>query len=176
MKFDNEQSKIDLMTERLKLWSDALNMLAQPEMAAQLITVLEAGDRKSFEALLVPTRLFQIGGCIDIVDTITHVVNFGAGHFEERCNVAPAIATHPLSETEGKIYKLPDGTFVLISERLWAEYATRAQQDAVWREQNKEFLKAIGVLIRCSWVWVSDSTIVTVKKTGTICFPTVIIR
>ena len=60
MKSDNEQSKIDLVTERLKLWGDALNMLAQPEMAAQLITVLEAGDRQGPEAVLGPTSCLTV--------------------------------------------------------------------------------------------------------------------
>lgn len=167
------QSKIELATERLKLWGDALNILAQPETAARLIEALEARNRKGLEAVLKPTRLFQIGGCIDIVDTITKVINFDKGHFEERCDVVSTIVIEPLSETEGRAYQLPDGTFVLISERLWADYSARAQQDLAWREQNKAFLKAIGVL-RCSWVWVADLTIVSVDKTKTICFPTVI--
>ena len=85
----NGQSKIELAQERLKLWGDALNMLAQPEMVARLIEVLEASDRKGLEAVLEPARLFQIGGCIDIVDTITRVVNFGKGQMKERCDVVP---------------------------------------------------------------------------------------
>ena len=85
----------------------------------------------------------------------------------------PPFFSEPLSDTEGMIYRLPDGTFVFISERLWADYSSRAQQDLAWRDQNKAFLKAIDVL-RCSWVWVSDSTIVSVDRTKKICFPTVI--
>ena len=173
MKQGRDRNKVDLATERLKLWGDALNTLAQGDIAVKLIAVLEAGDRKGLEALLGHTRLFQIGGCIDIIDTITRVVNFGPGHFEERCDVVYRIAFEPPSETDGKIYQLPDGTFVFISERFWADYAARAQQDPAWRYQNKAFLKAIGVL-RCSFVWVPDYAIVSGITTKTICFPTVI--
>jgi hypothetical protein len=165
--------KPDSAAERLMLWSKALRMLAREDIASELVSVLEAGDRERFEALLGPTRLFQIGGCIDIVDTITKVINFGPGHFEERCEVVPTLYPPAPSEVEGRLYRLPDGTVVFVTERLWFDYHRRAGQDAAWREANKSFLEALGIL-RCYLELVSDSEIVSIERTKTLCFPTVV--
>jgi hypothetical protein len=166
-------NKIELAAERLKLWGDALNTLRREEVIPKLITILEDGDRKGLEDLfdLLDVKLFQIGVCIDIVDTVTKVINFGPGHLEERCQVVSIL--EPASEIDGKIYKLPDGSYVFITDRVWADYSKRAQEDPIWREQNKAFLKAIGVL-RCHMELVPDSAIVTLNTSKTMCFPTVI--
>lgn len=169
MKQTKDKNKIGLATERLKLWGDTLNMLAQGDTPAKLVSAMETSDRKGLESLLESTKLFQLGGCIDIVDTITKVINFSPGHFEERCDVISRPFIGPPSEADGMIYRLPDGSFVFISERLWVDYSTRAQQDAAWREQNKGFLKSIGVL-RCSYVWVQNFEIVSVSTTRPLCF------
>jgi len=148
-------------------------LLANEEVAPQLVSALEAGDRERFEALLGPTRLFQIGVCIDIVDTITKIINFGPGHFEERCEVVPTLYPPAPSEVNGRLYRLPDGTIVFISERLWFDYHRRAQEDPAWREANKSLLETLGIL-RCHQVIVSDSELVSIERTKTLCFPTVV--
>lgn len=172
MELDYNQ-KVGLATERLKLWGEALMTLAQEDIPARLIGVLEEGNRKELQALLGPVRLFQIGDCIDIVETITKVINFGPGHFEERCHLMYRLWVEPPSQTRGRVYRLPDGNFVWISEYDWAEYFKHAENDPVWREANKEFLKALGIL-SCTYEHVPDSAVVTINKTQKICFPTVI--
>ena len=167
------QSNIKLAAERLKIWGNALNMLAQPEMAARLIEVLEAGNHKDLEAVIERTGLFQKGVCIDIVEIFAKVVNFGPGQFEERCDVVVINFITPCIQGAGKFYKTPAGSITYITDCEWRAFYERAQRDLAWRDQNKEFLKAIGVLT-CSMVWVPDSKIVSVDRTRTICFPAVI--
>ena len=173
MKSDNEMIRVDSAAERLMLWSKALGMLAQEDVAFQLVSALEADDRERFEALLGPTRLFQIGVCIDIYDTITKIINFGPGHFEERCEVVQTIYPNSLSDVNGRYYQLSDGTIVFISEHLWFDYHKRALEDAAWREANQAFLKALGIL-KCHMELVSDSELVTINRNRTLCFPTVV--
>lgn len=173
MKPDNEGIQAGSAAERLMLWSEALRVLAHEDVASQLVLALEAGDRERFEALLGPTRLFQVGGCIDVVDTITKIINFGPGHFEERCEVTPALYPPSPSDVNGRLYRLSDGTVVFISERLWFDYHKRAHEDPTWREANKSFLQTLGIL-RCYWEIVSDSKLVTIERARTLCFPTVV--
>ncbi len=173
MKSDNEIIKADSAAERLRLWSKALGLLADEEVVSQLVSALEAGDRQRFETLLGPTNLFQTGVCIDIVETITKVINFGPGHFEERCEVVPTIYIYPPSEVNGRFYRLSDGTLVFISERLWFDYHKRALEDAAWREANKSFLQALNIL-QCHQEIVSDSQLVSIDRSRTLCFPTVV--
>jgi hypothetical protein len=80
-------SNIKLAAERLRIWGDALNMLAQPEMAARLIEILEAGNHKDLDAVIERTGLLQKGVCRDFAEICTKVVNFSLGRFEERCDV-----------------------------------------------------------------------------------------
>ena len=173
MKPDGETIRADTAVERLMLWSKALRMLARDDIASELVSVLEAGDREKLEALLGPTRLFQIGGCIDIVDTITKVINFGPGHFEDRCEVVPVLYPPAPSEVEGRLYRLPDGTVIFVTERQWFDYHKRAGEDAAWREASRSFLEALGIL-RCYVELVSDSEILSVERKKTLCFPTVV--
>ena len=65
--------------ERLRLWAEMLIHLAEPEQSKRLIEALNQGDRKQLEPLLEPTRIFQFGACIDVVQVLTAVVNFGPG-------------------------------------------------------------------------------------------------
>jgi hypothetical protein len=173
MKLDNEMIKADAVAERLRLWGEGLSLLANKEIASQLVSALEAGDRARLEALLGPTRFFQIGVCIDVVETLTKVINFGPGHFEERCEVVPTFYINPPSDVNGKLYQLPDGTIIFISERLWFDYHKRAVEDAAWREANKAFLQALNIL-QCHQELVSDSEIVSIDRSRTLCFPTVV--
>lgn len=172
MEADDFQSKIEQVVGRFKMWSAALEMLAQPEMASQLIQVLEGNDLNGFESLLEPTRVFQEGGCIDIYVTITHIANFGRGHWEERCEAICFSGNLSTGETSGRVYSLPDGTYIYVSNRQWAELCERAHRDSLWLEQNKVLLKALG-MISCPQVWVPDDTLIIIDRNRTICFPTV---
>lgn len=173
MKSDNEMTTADSAAERLMLWSKALSLLAHEDVASELVSALEAGDRERFEALLEPTRLLSIGVCIDVVDTITKVINFGPGHFEERCEVVLILYPPTPSDVNGRLYRLADGTVVFVSERLWFDYHKRAAEDPAWREANKGLLQALGIL-RCYWEIVSDSKLVSIERSKTLCFPTVV--
>jgi len=170
---DNERIQADTAAERLMLWSKALRYLAEEGIASELLLALNTGDRERFNALIGPISFFEPGACIDIVDTITKVLNFGAWHMEERCEVVLILYPPSPSAVNGKLYKLADGTFVFVSERLWFDYHKRASEDPAWRAANKSFLEALGIL-NCSWVPVPDLELVSVERSKTLCFPTVI--
>jgi hypothetical protein len=174
MKPDFEMNRSALAAERLKLWSNALDLLAQEDIASQIIAALENGDLRRFEALLEPTGLFQTGICIDIVDSITKLINFGPGHFEPRCDVVPVVHPFPTSEQNGRLYTLDDGTIIFVSERLWFDYHQRAIDDTAWREANKALLLTLGIL-RCHTVLVRDSKLVTLDRSRTLCFSTTVL-
>jgi hypothetical protein len=169
MELDYER-KVGLAAERLKLWGDTFTLLAEHDVAAKLIAVLEEGDRMGLEALLEPVGLFQTGECIDIVETITKVINFGPGHPEERCQLVYRIFFNPPSDTKLEQYQLPDGTFMSITEREWLDYFERAERDPAWRDANRPFLKALGIL-KCAMVNVPDDAVITINKTKRICPP-----
>ena len=173
MKSDDEMIPVNSAAERLMLWSKALRSLANEDVAPQLVSALQAGDREKFESLLDRTRLLQKGVCIDIVDTITKIINFGPGHFEERCEVVPTLYPPSPSEVDGRLYRLTDGTIVFVSEKLWFDYHKRAYEDPAWREANKSLLEDLGIL-RCHQVIVSDSELLSIERTKTLCFPTVV--
>lgn len=158
---------------RLKLWADALNSLATPDVSRQLIGALDEGDRGKFEELLGPTRLFQHGGCIDIVETLTKIVNFGRGKFEDRCTVIPRIRPLAPSHTHGSPYILSDRRVAFVTSATWWSYYDRALQDPDWLAHNRDFLRALGIII-CTQEWVPDQTLVSIERTRTICFPDVI--
>jgi hypothetical protein len=162
-----------LAAERLRLWGEALMMLGQEDMTANLLETLEMGDLNRLEGLLEPTHLFQRGVCIDIVDTITKVINFGPGHFEERCQLVNRVFFEPPSDTNGRGYLMDDGRHVYVTEREWADLYAQAQNDPAWREANKPLLRALGIL-HCSWVLVPDDQIITISRTQKMCFATVI--
>ena len=159
--------------ERLTLWSETLGYLAQEEIALQLVSALNAGNREHFEALLEPTRIFQMGECIDIVDTITRVLNFGPGKFKDFCHVVPTLYPPAPSDVNGSLYRLSDGTVVFISEKLWFDYHKRAAEDPAWLAANRAFLQALGI-IQCRTAIVPDSQLVSIERARTICFPTVV--
>ena len=173
MKSDNGLPKFDTAAERLMLWSKALRLLAREDVASELVAALESGDGKRFEDLLGPTQLFEVGGCIDLVETITKLINFGPGHFEERCEVVPTLYPPSPSTVNGRAYRLADGNYIFLTESQWFEYHKRAGEDPAWRAANQAFLQALGIL-RCYQEWVSDSELVSIERTRTICFPTVI--
>lgn len=173
MKPDNERFQIDSAAGRLMLWSKALDFMAQEEIASQLVPALEAGDRERLEALLEPTGLFQAGFCIDIYETITKIINFGPARPVERCEVVQAVPLFSPSEDNGRVYRLPDGTYVFVSDKLWFDYHKRAAEDPAWREANISFLKALGIL-RCYTDWVPNSKLVSIDRSKTLCFPPVV--
>lgn len=158
--------------ERLKLWAETLSYLADPERSGRLVDALNEGDRAQVEALLEPTRIFQFGGCIDIHEVLTAVINFGRGHWEDECEVIVRIRPHNPSQTSGKGYRLPNGQTIWLTEAEWWEYYDRALQDPTWFAQNIPFLKALGI-VACTRKWVQDSKVVEIDRSRTICFPTV---
>src|SRR4051794_29364395 len=107
--------RVNLATERIKLWADVLVRLSEGDLVAKLVTVLDEGDMKGFEELLAPDRVLQVGGCIDVVSTITKVINFGLGHYENRCELAPPLLLTIFNSDQVSSYALPDGQIVPIS-------------------------------------------------------------
>jgi hypothetical protein len=157
---------------RLRLWAEALVHLAEPEQSKLLIEALNQGDRRQLEAVLEPTRIFEFGACIDVVRVLTAVVNFGPGHWENRCEVVWKPPQINPSQVNGKYYVFPDGRVTFVSDADWWEYYKRAQNDPDYLAQNKDLLTALGI-ITCTKVFVSNEKLVQDERTRTICFPTV---
>lgn len=167
------ESDITPVEQSLRLWAKTLRSLAEPDRCRQLVDLLSEGDADGLERLLEPTQVLQFGACIDVVDTLIKLVNFGPGHFEEQCSVIARLRPLTLSMSAGNIYKLSDGRFVFVTEAEWWSYYDRASQDPAWMEQNRDLLKTLGI-ISCVQVWVPDDRIISIDRSRTICFPDVV--
>lgn len=164
-------SKAELLalTERLQLWGKTLLSLAEPDKSQGLVDVLRSGDRAGLAAL-VGDRLFAQGTCIDVVDTLTRLVNFGPRPFEERCEVTIRLREPNPSTVNYKVYRLVDGRLLAVTEADWWAYYDRAAANPVWLAQNRDLLKALGI-ITCVMVEVSGTQLVPVDRSRTMCFP-----
>lgn len=158
--------------EGLQLWSDALASLATPERRDQVVGALVEGDRAELENLL-GSRIFQFGGCIDVVRTLTGIINFGPGHYVQHCQLVQAIRPFRPSQSIGRLYRFPDGTIDFVTEAAWWVYYDRAARDPDWRTENEALLVALGILIGCEPVWAPDEELVSISQTIPMCFPTV---
>jgi len=87
---------------------------------------------------IVSTQVHSAGGftfelrttaCIDIVETITKVINGFTSVFEEVCDLVTVLRPLEPSLTRGRAYRLPDGTIRWISEAEWFELYDRAASD-----------------------------------------------
>jgi hypothetical protein len=164
-------SKTELLalTERLQLWGKTLLSLAEPDKSQRLVEVLNSGDGAGLTAL-VGDRLFAQGTCIDVVDTLTRMVNFGPRQSEERCEVIARLRAPNPSTVNYKVYRLNDGRLVAVTEADWWAYYDRAAQDQAWLAQNRDLLRALGI-ITCVIVEVSGTQLVTIDRSRTMCFP-----
>jgi hypothetical protein len=160
------------LQDRLRLWGDTLQSLAEPARSERLVQALNEGNRDALERL-VGDRLFSLGSCIDIVEILTRVVNFAPPTLEERCAVIPG-RIRPLvpSTTDGAFYRLFDGRFVWVSEAEWWKYHDNAVNDAAWLMANHDLLLALGI-IACHWENVPGGRIVQIDRQRTLCFPAV---
>jgi hypothetical protein len=159
--------------DRVRLWADALDYLAEPDRTKELIEVLNHGDRAQLEALLEPTRILQTGGCIEGVEILIGVIHHGGWHFEEKCSLVFKPRPIDPGYATGKYYRLPDGTYAWFSDAHWWEYFDRAASDLEWRKEHKDLLVALGILV-CETRRVPNDEIVTAEKKYRFCFPTVI--
>jgi hypothetical protein len=161
-----------MATRRVQLWADALHSLGTPELGGQLVDILNRGDRHDLEHLL-PPGLLETGGCIDVVETLTKVLNFGPGRWRETCEMALALLVGKPSATAGRIFIFPDGIAHFVTDaEWWADYR-HATDDLEWRAENKELLKVLGILV-CSRTFVADDQLVQLNRSQTICFPAVL--
>jgi hypothetical protein len=162
---------IDVLTpeERCKQWSQVFGYLADDRRASTLVEALNAGDRKQIEALLEPTGVLTTTTCISVHEALTAVINSGPGHYQKTCEVLPWLRPPHVSDTDGRAYRLSDGQFLWLTEAEWWAYLDRAVSDRAWLEANSELLHDLGIA-SCSWTWVSDSRIVTIDRSRTMCF------
>ena len=160
------------LPDRFRLWGETLLSLAEPDRCERVVQALNDGDRDGLERL-IGERIFAQGGCIDVVETLTHVANFSPVTREERCEVVIILRPPNPSATSGKIYRMPDGRYVWLSEAEWWAYADRAAENPAWLKANHDLLLALGI-IACHWVDVPSGQVITVERERTICFPTVV--
>jgi hypothetical protein len=158
----------------LQVWAETLGSLATPERGGKLVDVLRRGDRAGLEELLGP-RIFQLGGCIDIVRTMTAIVNFGRGHYAPQCQPVQTIRPFRPSQTDGRLFQFPDGTINFVTDAEWWDYYDRAAREPGWSAENQALFVALGILVGCEvLVWTPDEELVSITQTIPICFPTVV--
>jgi hypothetical protein len=156
------------LSERLRLWGETLTSLSEPDRSRRLVHVLNNGDRRALMEL-VGERLFEQGGCIDVVETLTRVVNFGPSTSEERCEVVQRLRQPNPSSVNSQLYRLNDGSYLSVTDADWWAYYDRASQDPGWLAQNRELLKALGI-IACVTVVVPNDQLVSIDRSRSICF------
>jgi hypothetical protein len=152
---------------KLKTWGQVLLDLAQPDKAGLLVEALNSGDHARYEKLIDLDVRRQLGLCIEVVTTITRILDSGAGHFEERCEVRPPRL--PVWPGTGRFYRLPDGKLTWLSEEDWHAWREKAEQDETWRREMHDTLVAVGILA-CTQVWVSDARLVRLDLRRPLCF------
>jgi len=159
-------------TARMQLWAETLGSLAPPDRSAQLVDILNQGDRIELERFL-GSGLFEAGSCIDVVETLTRILNFGPGRWEEQCEIAQILRPVQPSTSSGRVFTFPDGRAHFVTDAEWWAYYDRALNEPDWKEGNVPLLKALGILL-CTRKLVRDEQLVTIDRSRTICFPAVL--
>lgn len=162
---------IEVVTGRMRVWQMALERMSDPEVCRRLLVALDEGDEKGFHGVVDDWRLPGEVGCIELVDTITRFVHTGDYQPVESCSFPNLLRPPNPSTTSGRGYQLPDGSILWLTEAEWWETFDRAVADEGWRNANKEFLQALGILV-CTFELLPSIKRFDIDKRYTICPPT----
>jgi hypothetical protein len=68
---------VDVVSERLRSWSEALRELAGPELCRSLLAALDAGDGEAFHGIVGRWGFLERASCVEIAETFTKFVHTG---------------------------------------------------------------------------------------------------
>lgn len=165
----NEED-VELVSERMRLWSEALAGLAEPEVCRAFLGALDRGDAKEFRGILERWRLPMVASCLEIAETATRIVHTGDYEAQEVCAFAQLLRPIRPSQTDGRGFAMPDGTILWLTEAQWWEWYDRAVADEAWRDANHATLVAVGIM-RCHFELVPTILRVDITKRFTVCTP-----
>jgi hypothetical protein len=162
---------VEVVSERMRSWSEALRELSEPELCRSLLTALDRGDGEGFHGVIGHWGFLEGATCVEIAETITRFVHTGDYQFTEVCAFANVLRPLNPSQTTGRGYRLPDGRIIWLSEADWWQMVDQAVKDEAWRKANHDLLVAVGILI-CHIELTPTVQRFDVTKTYQICPPT----
>ncbi len=162
---------VELVTGRLRAWSDALAGFADPALCRGLLTVLDEGDDAGLHKFIDQWHLPGEPSCVEIVETITRFVHTGDYEPVETCTFAHKLRPTSPSTSSGKGYRMPDGTFLWLTEAEWWSMYDQAVNNEAWRRANHDLLVAVGIMF-CTFELVPSIARFDIDKRYTICTPT----
>ncbi len=137
---------VEVVSERLRSWSEALREIAEPELCRSLLTALDSGDGKAFHEIVGHWGFLETATCIEIAESFTRFVHTGDYEPTEVCAIVNVLRPLNPSPTTGRGYRLADGRILWLSEADWWQMMDRAVTDEAWREANHDLLVAVGIL------------------------------
>jgi hypothetical protein len=161
---------VEVVTARMRAWSAALGNLSDPAACRQLLGALDEGDGEFLKKLVDGWAFPGPVRCIEIVDTITRFVHTGDYEARESCSFVNTLRPLSPSTTSGRGYRLPNGSFLWLTEADWWQMFDRAVNDESWRKENHDLLVAIGILI-CTYEMIPTIERFDIDKRYTICTP-----
>lgn len=164
------ESDVELVSERMRSWSEALAGLAEPELCREFLVALDTGDADRFRELMSRWRLPMMASCIEIAETATRIVHTGDYEAQEVCDFARTLRPPVPSQTNGRGYRMPDGTILWLSEAQWWEWYDRAVADETWRDDNHAALVAVGIM-SCHFELEPSILRVDITKRYIVCTP-----
>jgi hypothetical protein len=164
------EADVELVSERMRLWSEALAGLAEPQLCREFLEALDTGDGDRFRELMSRWRLPMVAGCLEIAETATRIVHTGDYEATEVCAFAQVLRPLVPSPTDGRGYRMPDGTVLWLTEAQWWQWYDQAVADQRWRDANHAALVAVGIM-SCHLELRPTILRVDVTKRYTICTP-----
>jgi hypothetical protein len=162
---------VDVVSGRLRTWSEALGRLSDPELTRALLTALDSGDGRAFRELLELGERFGPATCVEIVETVTRFVHTGDYEATRVCTFVDRLRPKNPNTTSGRGYRLADGTVLWLTEAEWWALLDRAVADEKWRQANLDLLVAVGIMT-CHFELVPTISRFDVSKTYHVCPPT----
>lgn len=137
---------VDVASERMRSWSEALRELSEPDLCRALLGALDAGDAEGFHGIVGRWGFLGRASCVEIAETITRFVHTGDYEPTRVCAFVNVLRPVNPSQTTGRGYQLADGTILWLSEADWWQMMDRAVNDEAWRKANYDLLVAIGIM------------------------------
>ena len=166
----NDQD-VELVAGRMRAWSDVLGRLADPLTCRGLLTVLDEGDDAGLHKFIDEWQLPGEPSCVEIIETITRFVHTGDYDPVETCTFAHKLRPTIPSTSNGKGYRMPDGTVLWLTEAEWWSMYDQAVNNEAYRKANHDLLVAVGIMF-CTIELVPAVARFDIDKRYTICTPT----
>jgi hypothetical protein len=137
---------VDVVSGRLRTWSEVLGQLSEPELSRSLLAALDSGDGKAFGELIGFGDRFPSATCVEIVETVTRFVHTGDYEPTRVCTFVDRLRPKHPSTGSSRGYRLADGTVLWLTEAEWWALLDRAVADEKWRQANLDLLVALGIM------------------------------